>query len=189
MLQRAETEIIKMCQSSHFWKEIEAVNAGNRVPSTSSIHKLDPFLDKYGVLQSGWENFKIKFEPWAEASSFGFQISNHIKIDHQVLSHSGRCMIINEIRNAGYWMANCNSPVKSLIADYLQCHLQISKRNNSAENGWFSDRKTFPGATITCCGIGMFGPILVKEGRKEIKRYGCLFTCLSTRAIHIESTS
>ena len=86
MLQRAETEIIKMCQSSHFWKEIEAVNAGNRVPSTSSIHKLDPFLDKYGVLQSGWETFKIKFEPSAEASSFGFQISNHIKIDHQVLS-------------------------------------------------------------------------------------------------------
>ena len=45
MLQKAETEIIKMCQARHFWKEIETVNAGNRVPSTSSIHQLDPFLD------------------------------------------------------------------------------------------------------------------------------------------------
>ena len=53
MLQKSETEIIKMCQAGHFWKEIEAVNAGNRVPSTSSIHQLDPFLNKDGVLRVG----------------------------------------------------------------------------------------------------------------------------------------
>ena len=27
MLQKAETEIIKICQARHFWKEIKAVNA------------------------------------------------------------------------------------------------------------------------------------------------------------------
>ena len=42
---------------------------------------------------------------------------------------------------------------------------------------------------FTYCGIDMFGPVLVKEGRKEMKRYGSLFTCLSSRAIHIESTN
>ena len=54
MLQKAETEIIKMCQARHFWKEIEAVDAGKRVPNTSSI-QLDPFLDKDGVLRVGGE--------------------------------------------------------------------------------------------------------------------------------------
>ena len=49
MLQKAETEIIKICQACHFWKEIKAVNAGNRVPRTSSIHQLDPFVNKDGV--------------------------------------------------------------------------------------------------------------------------------------------
>ena len=39
------------------------------------------------------------------------------------------------------------------------------------------------------CGIDMFGPILVKKGFKETKRYGCLFTCLSSRAILTESTN
>ena len=34
----------------------------------------------------------------------------------------------------------------------------------------------------------MFGPFLIKEGRKELKRYGALFTCLSSRAVHIECT-
>ena len=70
------------------------------------------------------------------------------------------------------------------------CHLQTSKKKYmSAENGWLAKSKTFPEAPFTYCGIDMFGPILVKEGRKEMKRYGCLFTCLSSRAIHIESTN
>ena len=34
----------------------------------------------------------------------------------------------------------------------------------------------------------MFGLILVKESHKEIKRYGFLFTCLSTRTIHTKCT-
>jgi hypothetical protein len=38
-------------------------------------------------------------------------------------------------------------------------------------------------------GVDMFGPFYVKEGRKQIKRFVQLFTCLSSRAIHIESTS
>ena len=53
MLQKAETEIIKMCQPKHFWKEIKAVNNGNRVLWTISIYQLDPFLDKDGVLRVG----------------------------------------------------------------------------------------------------------------------------------------
>ena len=35
-------------------------------------------------------------------------------------------------------------------------------------------------------GVDLFGPFLVKYGRGEVKRYGCLYTCLTTRAIHIE---
>ena len=46
MLQKPETEIIKMCQARHFWKEIEATNAGIRVPSASSIYQLGPFIDR-----------------------------------------------------------------------------------------------------------------------------------------------
>ena len=34
----------------------------------------------------------------------------------------------------------------------------------------------------------MFGTFLIKEGRKELKRYRALFTCLSSRAVHIECT-
>ena len=39
---------------------------------------------------------------------------------------------------------------------------------------------------FTNSGIDCFGPFFVKRGRSIEKRYGCIFTCLVMRAIHIE---
>ena len=48
--------------------------------------------------------------------------------------------------------------------------------------------RTLDGRPFTNSGVDMFGPLLIKEGRKEIKRYEVLFTCLASRAVHIECT-
>ena len=42
----------------------------------------------------------------------------------------------------------------------------------SAENGLSRERLSQE-PTFTYCGIDMFGPILMREGRKEMKRYEC----------------
>ena len=35
-------------------------------------------------------------------------------------------------------------------------------------------------------GVDLFGSLLVKQGQSQLKRYGVLFTCFTTRAVHIE---
>ena len=40
---------------------------------------------------------------------------------------------------------------------------------------------------FTYCGVDLFGPFHIKQGRKEVKRYGVLFTCLASRGVHIET--
>lgn len=43
-----------------------------------------------------------------------------------------------------------------------------------------------PTPPFTYCAVDYFGPWMIKEGRKELKRYGVLFTCLFSKAIHLE---
>ena len=46
--------------------------------------------------------------------------------------------------------------------------------------------RTEPSAPFTFVGMDCFGPFKIKKGRSEAKRYGLLFTCLCSRAVHIE---
>ena len=41
---------------------------------------------------------------------------------------------------------------------------------------------------FTDVGVDLLGPFILKWGRTEVKRYDCIFTYLSTRAVHIELT-
>ena len=42
---------------------------------------------------------------------------------------------------------------------------------------------------FTYCALDCFGPFYIKEGRKELKRCGVLFTCMSCRAVHFETVN
>ena len=46
-----------------------------------------------------------------------------------------------------------------------------------------------PAPPFTFCAVDYFGPWYIKEGRREVKRYGVLFTCLASRAVHLEVSS
>ena len=39
---------------------------------------------------------------------------------------------------------------------------------------------------FTYSAVDYFGPWYVKLGRKEVKRYGALFTCMASRSVRIE---
>ena len=41
---------------------------------------------------------------------------------------------------------------------------------------------------FTYCGVDMFGPFIIRQRRSEVKQHGAMFTCMNTRAIHIEVT-
>ena len=82
---------------------------------------------------------------------------------------------------------------------YLDVVLQLTLRSLNASNAEsciercnsktmanLPDERLQPALPFTHCGVDYFGPWLIKEGRNEVKRYGVLFTCLASQAIHLE---
>ena len=106
---------------------------------------------------------------------------------HQKTEHSGRTITLNEIRQSGYWVIQGNSAVKEIISRCVTCRRLRGKVGKQIMADLPQDRqKEEP--PFTYCGVDMFGPFEIKETRNTSKRYQALFTCLVSRAIHIEMT-
>ncbi len=102
-----------------------------------------------------------------------------------MLERQGKGLTINEIRCSGYWITGINRAVASYIRQCVTCRRQ-RKPMEEQRMADLPPERLEPSPPFTFCGMDCFGPFLTKQGRKENKRYGLLFTCLSSRAVHIE---
>ncbi len=106
---------------------------------------------------------------------------------HRSVQHSGRTTTVCEIRQSGFWIVNVNSCVRSIIHKCVRCRLFRGKLGEQKMADLPDDRISCEGPFVYS-GVDMFGPFLVKEKRSSVKRYVALFTCFSSRAVHIETT-
>ena len=83
---------------------------------------------------------------------------------------------------------NGNARVRKIVRNCVPCKILRGKLSVQKMCDLPPDR-TKPAPPFTYCGVDLFAPFVVKEGRKELKRYGSVFTCFGSRAIHIEMTS
>ncbi len=155
----------------------------------TTLTGLDPFLGEDGLLRVGG---KVKHINYSDQFKFPVILprSHHvtrtiIRHYHEKTSHQWRGMTTNQIRSQGFWVQHCSSAVASFIKQCVTC-----KRIRAAvEEQKMADLPADwvnPAPPFTYCGVDLFGPWLIKEGRKELKWYGVMFTCMASRAIHIE---
>lgn len=77
----------------------------------------------------------------------------------------------------------------SAVASFLRTCVDYRKSRGRCEAPKMSELPTERLADtppFTHVGVDCFGPFIVKERRSEIKRWGALFTCFASRAIHVE---
>ena len=118
----------------------------------------------------------------------GIAIQRLIEHYHQVTGHGGRTLTINALRSGDFWLIGANTRVRKCISQCVLCR----KFRGSLGQQKMADlphERSIDVAPFTHCGLDMFGPFYVKEGRKRAAKFVALFTCFSCRAIHLEHTS
>ena len=205
-LDRAEKTILKLVQSGAFPKEIEALQKVRRVDcesdrqfakamkseikKSSTLYCLDPFLDWDGLIHVGRrlsksQEFSEGFKHPVILPKRSFIVDLIVRNAHKV-AHAGRGGITLSQLRSQYWILNVNSVVRHSISKCVVCHCLRGMTGEQKVADLPKERIT-TSPPFMYSGVDYFGPFYIKQGQKDVKRYGVLFTCLASRAVHIET--
>lgn len=192
-LQQAETTIVRLTQQESFGEDMQSLKAQDmKVKKTSDLVKLDPFIDDQGLLRVGGR-IRTSSLPFSVKHPLLLPKDHHVsrailRHFHRHTAHQGRGMTINELRSNGFWVISASKSVARIISHCVTCR-KLRGRNVGQKMADLPKERVQPAPPFTYSGMDLFGPFFIKEGRKELKRWGCVFTCLASRAIHLEVTT
>ncbi len=104
---------------------------------------------------------------------------------HRNLGHAGRNHMLSTLQKR-YWIINANSACRKVITECVVCRRFWGKIGEQKMADLPKERimPDLPPFSNTC--VDYFGPIDVKSGRSVVKRYGVMFTCMTSRAVQLE---
>jgi hypothetical protein len=200
-LRVAEEAIVKYVQGQSFKAEINYLetcemlevqdkrSTKKLLKKSNPLFRLEPVISKSGILCVGGrlENAPIA----AEAKYPKILPKSHYVVDlviqhyHQLSGHSGREHVLALIRQR-FWIISGRTAVGRVLSKCYDCRRRTAPPSMQRMADLPKDRVTPNRPPFTFVGVDYFGPFMVTRGRSLVKRYGCVFTCLTTRAIHIE---
>ena len=190
-LDAAEKCILKLTQQLYLSSAIESLRKREELPKKHPLSKLSPFIDDYGLLRVGGRlsraqtSLNVKHPIILPKECHAALLL--AREAHQRLGHMGKATILANIRQS-YWIIKGNTLVKGVVRDCILCRKLHGRPSSQImadlpEDRLKSDEKVFANVGLDC-----FGPLLVSRGRGKSmeKRYGVIFSCLSSRAVHLE---
>ena len=187
-LEEAEEVLIMLEQRQVLHEEIQQLSEDKSVKRSSPLRRLDPILVD-DVVRVGGRISRAKLPAATKHPAIipkNSRLAWLIVMDtHRKLGHSGRNAILAEI-NQRVWIIGANPLIKRLVSKCAICRKYSAAQMKQKMANLPASRLQFDQPPFTNTGCDFFGPFEIKRGRSIVKRYGVIFTCLTTRAVHIE---
>ena len=172
------------------------MNQRKPISAKSSILKLNPFLDKRRILRVGGRLNKA--ERCLEAnnpvliagkSTVANLLVHHLMI-HEQGQHQGRYFTEGAIRSHGFRITGAKRLSSTVLYKCVKCRKLKGKQEHQKMADLPIDRVT-PAPPFSSVSVDTFRPWTVvtrktRGGQAHNKRWAIIFTCLTTRGIHIE---
>ena len=187
---RAEKAIVVFYQHQSYPEEIAKLEktefVGKGLRRISTIYKLDPVLED-GVLRVGLSKAAMPGDAkrpmiLPEHIHVSTLILRHI---HEQLGHGARNHVLSQLQER-FWIVNANSAARKVISKCVVCRRVRGRIGEQKMADLPKERLEADLPPFSNVGVDYFGPYVTKRGRSLVKRYGVIFTCMSSRAVHLE---
>lgn len=185
---RMEDIIWKRLQLQHFPEEIRALKKGKALPSGSPLLRLNPTLDDGLLVATGRLKQAAVGDGRGDPTILPGKhqtVESMMRWIHAINGHCGAQQLIAESRR-NYWVLGAAVLARRIVNKCWVCRKRDARPLGQRMADLPPDRVEAGVAAFTHVGLDYFGPFFVKHRRNREKRYGCLFTCLKTRAVHVE---
>ncbi|XP_032796170.2 uncharacterized protein LOC116932522 [Daphnia magna] len=188
-LQIGKSFILRRMQSNVYHQEVSDLRADRQIDKNSKLIKLAPYLDHRGYMCVGGRIGKAPLPidtrhpiilPRSERMTELIFFTLHRNRGHlsaSELHHEARLQ---------YWIPK--GRITALRVHHLcyPCKKLSAKGTTPIMAALPASRLKVGYPPFTHTGVDYFGPIQVNIFRRTIKRWGCLFTCLTSRCVHLD---
>ena len=193
-IRAASHVIITIVLQEHYVQEVKCLQNNLHVRKKSESHSLSPFIGKHGLLRVRGRCERQEV-PYDQRHPLILPQKSHITgiislYHHEETRHQGRKVTEGAIRSAGFWIPGSKRRVSTLIKKCTTCRKLRGTTTTQLMSDLPADCVT-PCPPFTSIGLDVFGPweISIRKtrgGSVNSKRWAVMFTCLYTRAVHID---
>ncbi|XP_063727510.1 uncharacterized protein LOC134855061 [Symsagittifera roscoffensis] len=186
----AEQKLIYLSQGEKFPSKLKLLRSGKVITRNSRIAKYSPFIGPAGILSSTGRisrlvnsdfdsKHPIILDPCHAVVRLLVQ-HLHSRIFHQGLDY------MRAVVNLNYVVLNLRWLLRNIENTCVVCRKRKAQTVTHMMADLPIERLGYKQPLFSYTGVDYFGPFLVPIRRSTEKRWGFLFTCLTTRAVHIE---
>ena len=188
-IHQAEQILFRFVKNESFTNVSKSISNSKEISKVLNIAKLSPFIEEDGTIRVKGRlkhsnlDYNAKHPILLTAKHPVVQLL--LEKAHRDNLHEGTEYVRNMLQQE-YWIIGLRNALRKIKSRCIKCR----HRNANPIHPPMADlprerldEHVFP---FTHTGVDYFGPIEVKFLRRTLKRWCCLFTCLTTRAVHIE---
>lgn len=185
-----EVHLLKASQTESFPEEVRCLKAGKPVSPGSKLSPLAPEMDpESGLIRVGGRLRHIESGPTdihpvvldPRHAVTGLLIRD---MDSH-LHHPGPDRVFAELRRQ-YWILRGRQTVKKYQRTCPECAKWRGKPSVPLMADLPPARLRLLKPPFYSTGVDCFGPYVIKVGRRNEKRWGVIFKCLTTRCVHLD---